>query len=197
MIRRAAMILFVVMLGLGLRPASHSMAQSTESTVLVVVFTCPAADADPFTECEQVSGVSVQVTQDGVDVAGSPAVTAFDTLYTSAMFTVADDRNATYTLTGGIPEGYEAADGNSITARTAELELIGMGGESTGPWVPFMLVPAAAEPEPTPTENEPVTELPSTGAGIDNDDSMSGMLLIIASLVTAAGGAVALRWRAA
>lgn len=128
------------------RPAAAQDPPASDGVgVIGVAYACPSADVEPNLEtCDTIEGVTIQVEVDGVAIAGSPFVTAPNSIGFNAIeFDVPEDAALRLTQLSGIPDGYVAAPGsNPLVATVPELPIGGTGGESTSPYAFLVNVPA-------------------------------------------------------
>ena len=175
-------------------------AQETAITILVRDFACDTATPENvWDDCEAIWDITYTVEADGTETPQSPVTTVRDMGIGHGIGAEVpnDATSVSITPTGGIPEGYEPADGyNPFSAAIADLPDVGFGGESTGPGINMMYVPSTT-PEPTTDDgtddsdqDEDPTTLPNTGTGgtsVDSDTSIT-MSLLAGSLMLASAG---------
>lgn len=202
----AAMSLLLAMLA-----GAGASAQSTDTTIVFRSWACPdGVPSNEWEECDAVIGATYRVEADGVEVATSPVTTVRDMgIGSGAELRVpADATTVTVTQLSGGPDGYVPAPGSDpFSATIADLPQVGFGGESTGPGIAFVNIPAdaGAGDEGTSTgdndavsgdedaatgDSGAVSTLPTTGTGAMAADAAQqpgaiGLLLAAAALVGA------------
>lgn len=118
-------------------------------TVLAVVRACEADDAS-IDDCEDLAGVTLGVSIDGVELADGPITTEMGGIGTNvAIFSSPRRALVEVTLRDGIPDGFVFAPG-TFRAVVFNLPQVGCGGESTCRELTIYLRPAPLAPVPDP-----------------------------------------------
>lgn len=129
--------------------AAKSQPGPGEIGVNFIKFACPVVTAEPFQDCETVTGASFRIEQDGVEIPGSPFTTGPTSLVPGFFFDVADGTTLTITELGGGPAGYVPAPGfDPLVIDVAAIPIGGCGGESTCPTIEFINIAETPATEP-------------------------------------------------
>lgn len=134
-----------------------------EVGVNFIKFACPTVPANPYSDCDIVTGATFQIAQDGVEIPGSPFTTGPTGLLPGFFFDVADSGTLTITELGGGSAGFVPAPGfNPLIIDVAAIPIGGCGGESTCPTIEFINVAEtpATEPAVAPTVESAPTSTP-------------------------------------
>ena len=121
-----------------------------------IKFACPTVPANPYTDCDIVTGATFRIEADGAEIAGGPFTTGPTGLLPGFFFDAPEGATITVTELGGGPAGFVPAPGfDPLIIDVADIPIGGCGGESTCPTIEFINVPdpATSEPPvPTPTD---------------------------------------------
>ena len=115
-----------------------------------IKFSCPTVPANPYTDCDIVTGATFRIEADGAEIAGSPFTTGPTGLLPGFFFDAPEGATITVTELGGGPAGFVPAPGfDPLIINAADIPIGGCGGESTCPTIEFINVPDPATSEPT------------------------------------------------
>lgn len=143
--------------------AATSQPGPGEVGVNFIKFACPTVPANPYNDCDIVTGATFRIEADGVEIAGSPFTTGPTSLLPGFFFNAPEGATLTVTELGGGPAGFVPAEAqNPLVINVARIPIGGCGGESTCPTIELINVAATPVTEPTdaPTIESAPTSTP-------------------------------------
>lgn len=161
-----------------------------------VAFACPNLEAEPYGECDILTGATFEILADGVAVAGSPFTTGPTGLLPGFFFYALPTATLTITELSVDPPGNAPAPGfDPLVIAVSDIPIRSCGGESTCPTIEFINLPFAIADGPSGNEPAEAVVLPATGIGSIPAAAHQQLLPLVLLAIGMLGAGVALARR--